>query len=159
MSCGWRWVVRVALQRQFGDMAMRTKPSLSFQVAQVVADACLEAARRHDVTVSIAVVDEAGGLLHFGRMDGARAYTIELAAQKARVAASIGVPTSVLEDLHKAAPGQVGAPAAGRGGVPVLHEGVCAGAVGVSGAKPDIDDMIAAQGVEAVRSGNVGETI
>jgi hypothetical protein len=32
-------------QRQFGDMAMRTKFSLSFEDAQTVALACLEAAR------------------------------------------------------------------------------------------------------------------
>ncbi len=83
---------------------MRTKPSLSFQVAQVVADACLEAARRHDVTVSIAVVDEAGGLLHFGRMDGARAYTIELAAQKARLRRASAFPPVCLRTFIRLRP-------------------------------------------------------
>jgi glc operon protein GlcG len=126
----------VAQQRQIGDMAMRARFSLSFEDARTVAAACLEAARQHDAEVSVAVVDDAGVLLHFSRMDGARAYTVELASRKARSSASVGVPTSVIKAID-----------AGRGGFPVLHEGHCAGAVGISGAKPEIDEIIAQAGI------------
>jgi uncharacterized protein GlcG (DUF336 family) len=37
-----------------------------------------------------------------------------------------------------------------RGGIPFLHEGKSAGAVGVSGATPDIDDAIAIAGIAAL---------
>ncbi|MDB5437839.1 MAG: glcG protein [Caulobacteraceae bacterium] len=127
---------------------MQFKPSLSYDEAFLVAQACLAAAREQAVSVSIAVVDEAGGLLQFCRMDGARAFTVELATQKARAAASIGVSTRVLEALAKA--GQLATVPAGLGGVPVMHPGGCAGAVGISGAKPEMDDLIAAKGAEAV---------
>jgi glc operon protein GlcG len=129
-------------------MAMRPKFSLSFEDARTVATACLEAARQHDVEVSVAVVDDCGALLCFFRMDGARAYTVELASQKARTSASVGVPTGVIEAMSRA--GHSRELNASQGGVPVPYRGQCAGAVGVSGAKPEIDEMIAQAGVAVV---------
>ena len=126
---------------------MRTKFSLSFEDAQTVVAACLEAARRHDVAVSVALVDDAGVLLQFSRMDGARAYTVELAAQKARTSASVTVPTSVIEAMQRERAVPSREPGAGRGGVPIHHEGQCAGAVGISGATPELDELIAEAGI------------
>jgi glc operon protein GlcG len=140
----------VAQQRQFGDMAMHARFSLSFEDARMVATACLEAARQQDAQVSVAVVDDAGILLHFSRMDGARAYTVELASQKARSSASVGVPTSVIEAMVRERPSPSRESKVGRGGVPVLHKGQCAGAIGVSGAKPEIDEIIAQAGIAAL---------
>jgi glc operon protein GlcG len=80
-------------------------------------------------------------------MDGARAYTVELASQKARTSASVGVPTSVIEAMYRESAAQSREPNVGRGGVPAQHKGQCAGAVGVSGAKPEIDEMIAQAGI------------
>jgi uncharacterized protein GlcG (DUF336 family) len=137
----------VAQQRQFGEMAMRSKFSLSFEDAQAVAAACLEAARQHDVRVSVAVVDDAGALLQFSRMDGARAHTVEMASQKARTSASVGVPTSVIEAMVRERPGSSREANVGHGGVPVQHRGQCAGAVGISGAKPEVDEIIAQAGI------------
>jgi glc operon protein GlcG len=128
-------------------MAMRSKFSLSFEDAQTVVATCLEAARQHDAAVSVAVVDDASVLLQFSRMDGARAYTVELAAQKARTSASVAVPTGVIEAMQRehAAPSRE--PGAGRGGVPIRHAGQCAGAVGISGATPELDELIAEAGI------------
>jgi glc operon protein GlcG len=133
-------------------MAMRPKFSLSFEDAQTVAAACLEAARQHDVEVSVAVVDDCGALLCFFRMDGARAYTVELASQKARSSASVGVPTGVIEAMSRERPGHSRESNAGQGGVPVPYRGQCAGAVGVSGAKPEIDEMIAQAGIAVLNA-------
>jgi glc operon protein GlcG len=129
------------------DMAMRFKFSLSFEGARTVVGACLEAARQQEVAVSIAVVDDAGALLCFSRMDGARAYTVELASQKARTSASVGVATGVIEAMSRAGAGRSREPNVGHGGIPVQYRGQCAGAVGVSGAKPEIDEMIAQAGI------------
>jgi glc operon protein GlcG len=135
---------------------MRTKFSISFEEARTIAEACLRAARQHGVEVCIAVVDDAGGLLHLSRMDGARAFTVELAAQKARTSASVGVATGVIEMMYRERPAQSRESHAGRGGVPAQCNGQCAGAVGVSGAKPEIDEIIALAGI-AVLDG-VGAT-
>jgi glc operon protein GlcG len=131
-------------------MAMRTKFSLSFEDAETVAAACLGAARQHGVGVSVAVVDDAGVLLHFSRMDGARAYTVEIASQKARMSASVGVPTSVMEAMYRERPGQSRESNVGRGGVPVRYQEQGAGAVGVSGATPETDEIIAQAGIAAL---------
>src|SRR5882757_663896 len=74
----------VAQQRRIWSLAMQTKPTLTSHDAKTIAARCLEAARRHDVCVSIAVVDEAGKLLHFERMDDARGHTGDLAIRKAQ---------------------------------------------------------------------------
>jgi uncharacterized protein GlcG (DUF336 family) len=126
---------------------MRSKFSLTFEDAQTVAAACLRAGRQHEVEISVAVVDESGALVCFSRMDGARAYTVELASQKARTSASVGVPTSVIEAMHPERPAQALGAKVGRGGVPIQYRGQCAGAVGISGAKPEIDEMIAQAGI------------
>jgi glc operon protein GlcG len=86
------------------------------------------------------IADHAGELIAFARMDGARSFTIDLAMEKARAAAKLAIPTSALE-------------ASGRrsfngnpwsaGGLPILHQGECAGGIGISGAKPEIDNDIA----------------
>jgi Haem-degrading len=82
---------------------------------------------------------EAGELLAFSRMDGARSYTVELASEKARGAAKLGLPTAALEQLwRRTASGNPWM----RGGKPVLCDGQCAGAIGVSGAKPEVDEEI-----------------
>jgi glc operon protein GlcG len=133
-------------------MAMRPKFSLSFEDARTAAAACLQAARQHDVEVSVAVVDDSGALLCFFRMDGARAYTVELASQKARTSASVGVPTSMIEAMQRERPGQSRESNVGRGGVPVPYRGQCAGGIGVSGAKPEIDEMIAQAGIAALNA-------
>ena len=85
---------------------MRTKPTLGFSDAHAIVTGCLESARSLGVNVSIAVVDEAGKLIHFTRMDEARAYTADLAIRKAQSSAGIGVPTSMLEALAKERPMQ-----------------------------------------------------
>ncbi len=95
---------------------MRSKFSLTFEEARTVTSACLQAARQHEVAVSVAVVDESGTLLHFSRMNGARAYTVELASRKARTAASVGVPTGVIEAMSRERPGQAGEANVGPGG-------------------------------------------
>jgi glc operon protein GlcG len=127
---------------------MRTKPTLVLSDAHAIVAACLETARSLGVNVSIAVVDEAGKLIHFTRMDEARAYTADLAIRKAQSSAGIGVPTSMLEALAKERPMQD--VLALRGGIPFLHQGKPAGAVGVSGAQPELDDAIATAGIAAM---------
>jgi glc operon protein GlcG len=126
---------------------MHFKPSLDFSSASNIVSAALACARERGVAVSIAVVDEAGELLAFSRMDGARSYTIDLASEKARGAAKLALPTSALESLgRKTASGNPWM----RGGKPVFCDSQCAGAIGVSGAPPEIDEAIVEQAIAAL---------
>lgn len=132
---------------------MRTKFSLTLEDADAIADGCLAAASRDGRAVCVAVVDDAGALIVLRRMDGARSFSVDLASRKARVAAIVGAPTVVIEAMQKERPA---APdmAVSQGGWPVMHEGSCAGGVGVSGAKPEEDDAIAKAGIAAFAGGS-----
>ena len=125
---------------------MNLIPTLTADDAERALAASLDAARTAGAAVTIAIVDAAGALLALGRMDGARAYTVDLATRKARTAAAVGVGTAVLAALYKdkAAPAEM---MTMPGGVPVLSDRQTAGAIGVSGAATDTDEAIAAVGL------------
>jgi glc operon protein GlcG len=99
--------------------------------------------------VSIAVVDDAGALVAFQRMDGARRFSADFAIAKARTAAAFGTETSRLEELYADRPVFAHSFVAqgdyflGRGGVPIVVEGTVVGAVGVSGAGAQGEEDIA----------------
>ena len=115
--------------------------SLTSAEAEVALNAATTAADLHGCTVSIAVVDHRGALLAFRRMDGARSYTVDLALEKARSAAIVGVPSAVLA--------AAGAKDIAAGGLPMLVGPGCVGAIGVSGAQPVDDVTIAEAGAAA----------
>src|SRR5438128_3464497 len=84
----------------FRRTAMRTRSTLELQDAELVIEACVAAAREARASLSIAVVDDAGLLLGFKRMD-AKGHTVDLAVRKARTAAALGLSTAVLEAMAK----------------------------------------------------------
>ena len=129
---------------------MQMIPSLTAEDAETAANACLLEARNLNVAVCVAVVDAAGQLLRLVRAEGARGFTVELATRKARTSASLGVGTSVLEAMYKDRPLLSPDLIAAKGGLPTKHDGRCSGAIGISGALPDIDEQIAAAGARAV---------
>jgi glc operon protein GlcG len=131
---------------------MRQKFSLTSTEAHAIVTAAKLEAARNNWKVSIAVVDEGGYLLHLERMDGATLASPEIAAMKARTAALSRVPTKFLEDVTKERAATMMFP--GRlpvqGGLPILYEGECVGAVGVSGVKSPEDEQIASAGLGAL---------
>ncbi|HLK26416.1 MAG TPA: heme-binding protein [Caulobacteraceae bacterium] len=129
---------------------MRMKPSLEFKDAEAIAAACRAAAERDGAPVAIAVVDDAGALLHLQRLDGAKPHAVDLASRKARTAAALGLSTTILERM--AAEGRLPPTdvLALGGGLPIVSQGGCAGAVGVSGATSDVDEKIAAAGAALI---------
>lgn len=119
----------------------------------------LEAARRQaealGVPMSIAVVDAAGVLKAFHRMDGAKRLSVDSAQAKAFTAAASGLPTRDYYELKKATPEVVllsllpGASAFG-GGHPIVEDGVVIGGVGLGGGSADEDADIAAAAAAAI---------
>ncbi|MGZ5198298.1 MAG: GlcG/HbpS family heme-binding protein [Telluria sp.] len=130
---------------------MQTKVSLDLDDAVQLLTSAQASASERGVALSIAVVDDAGLLLAFNRMKSARSHTVDLAMRKARSAAMTGIATKLIEQAVRA--GMIGSTeTAGSGGVPVIIQGQCAGAVGISGAMPDVDDAIALLAVTALAS-------
>ncbi|MFO1183732.1 MAG: heme-binding protein [Bauldia sp.] len=129
---------------------MRTKPSLDLADAKTVAAAAGAAAREFKLALSIAIVDDAGGLVFLERMDGARAFSTEIAIRKARTSASLGAPTRVVAERLAGRPFPLGDMMAIPGGVPIISGGQVAGAIGVSGAQAEDDDKVAEAGAKAL---------
>ena len=91
------------------------------------------------------MVDPAGDLLAFQRMDGVRPASADLAIEKARTAARLQRPTEEIEEnINRGRTAFVTAGiAALRGGVPIRVNGNVVGAVGVAGLSKDTDTGIA----------------
>ena len=126
--------------------------------AQTVLQAAKESARQRNAPSAIAVVDPAGDLLAFERMDGVRPASADLAIQKARTAARLQRPTAEIEDnIDQGRTAFVTAKImALRGGVPVRVNGEVVGAAGIAGLSKETDTEIARTAAKALtRSGRV----
>jgi glc operon protein GlcG len=121
--------------------------------AQTVLQAAKESAQQRNAPSAIAVVDPAGDLLAFERMDGVRPASANLAIEKARTAARLQRPTEEIEDSIDQ--GRTAFVTAGimalRGGMPVRVNGQVVGAVGVAGLSKETDTEIATTAAAAVR--------
>jgi len=131
---------------------MRNRPALTAADVQQMMAACKAEAVKNKWNVSIAIVDDAGYLLHLERMDGAGPMTAEVAAGKASTAAVTRRPTKFWEDRVKERPVFLKFPnnLPIQGGVPLMHQNECVGAIGVSGVQSHEDEQIANAGVAAL---------
>ncbi len=131
---------------------MRTKPCLTSADVKKILAACEAEAAKNKWAVSIAVVDDGGFLLGLTRMDGASAITAEVATGKARTSAMTKRPSKFFEDRVKERPAFAGFPAGLliQGGLPIVHDNECAGAIGVSGVQSHEDEQVAQAGVNVL---------
>ena len=113
--------------------------------AQTVLQAARESAQQRNAPSAIAVVDPAGDLLAFQRMDGVRPASADLAIGKARTAARLQRPTAEIEDnINRGRTAFVTANiAALGGGMPIRVNGEVVGAVGIAGLSKETDVDIA----------------
>ena len=137
--------------------SVRSQQTLTYAGARAVVDAAASQAEAMAVPTNIAVVDLAGDLLAFARLDGAPLLSGSIAQDKAyTVAAFNGVPTHAWFGLIEAEPAlREGIVHLDRlviyaGGVPVTVDGALVGAVGVSGGTAEQDRQIAEAGASAV---------
>ncbi len=122
--------------------------------AKAIGEAAQVEARQNGWAVSIAVVDDGGHLLWLHRLDGAAPISARICQQKARTAA-LGRRESRLyeESINGGRYSFLSAPLEGmlEGGVPIVVDGQCVGAVGVSGVKSSDDARIARAGIAALQ--------
>ncbi len=132
-------------------------PNITLEQAIKAANAALTESNKLKVAEGIAVVDTAGRLVYFAKMDNARAIAVELAQDKARTAAMFKVPSSAYE--NRVASGGAGIAAlslhgvtAASGGIPIVVGGKIIGAIGVGGGpNGTIDSQAAQAGVDALK--------
>lgn len=133
---------------------MRTKSVLELTDVKTIAAAAEAEAVKNQWAVSIAIVDDGGHLLWLQRLDGAAAISAQIAPAKAHTAALGRRESKVYEDvINGGRMSFLSAPALQgmlEGGVPILRDGQCIGAVGVSGVKSNEDAQIARAGIAAL---------
>ena len=132
---------------------MKTRPALTLADCEKIAAAALAEAKRNNWMVAVAIVDDGGHLLHFVRMDGASPASAAISVEKARTAAMTRRTSGMWEERIKQGrtamlkmPGILPV----QGGVPIIAEASCVGAVGVSGVQSHEDERIAQAGIDAL---------
>ena len=136
------------------DVYMKTKATLELADLKTIAAAAEAEALKHGWAVSIAIVDDGGNLLWLQRLDGAAPISAHIAPAKARTSALGLRESKIYEEMINAgrmsflsAPGLEGML---EGGVPIMKDGQCLGAVGVSGVKSSEDAQVARAGISAI---------
>jgi glc operon protein GlcG len=131
-------------------------PSITLNVAKTAAAAAIAEAREHTWDMAVAIVDTAGSLVYFEKMDDTQEGSVAVAQAKARSAALFKRSTKAFQDTLAAGGeglrvlGLVGAVPV-EGGLPLFIDGKIAGAIGVSGGTSGQDGQCAQAGVAALK--------
>jgi uncharacterized protein GlcG (DUF336 family) len=133
---------------------MIQKPVLQLADIKLIAAAAEAEALKNHWAVSISIVDDGGHVLWLQRLDGAAPISAQIAPAKARTSALGRRESKMYEDVINggrfsflSAPTLEGML---EGGVPIMKDGQCLGAVGVSGVKSAEDVQIARAGLAAI---------
>ena len=133
---------------------MKNKPALELADVKAIAAAAEAEALKNKWAVSIAIADDGGHLLWLQRLDGAAPISAHIAPAKANTAAVGQRESRIYEEMING--GRVSFLSAPdlkgllEGGVPIMKDGACLGAVGVSGVKSAEDAQIARAGIAAL---------
>ena len=133
---------------------MKTKHFLESADVKAIAVAAEAEALKNNWPVTIAIVDDGGHLLALQRLDGAAPVSAHIAPAKAHTAALGRRETKVYEDvINGGRTSFLSAPEIKgmlEGGVAIIKDGQCIGAVGVSGVKSNEDAQVAKAGIAAI---------
>lgn len=129
------------------------KTVLTSKAAEKIVHAAMRKAEENGWNVSIAIVDDAGRLLYFVRMDSTTNASVEVAISKAVHAANFNRDTKFHQELlEKGNPVVAKLPGSMplAGGLRLVHNGSLLGGIGVSGVAAEDDEKIARAGLDAL---------
>jgi uncharacterized protein GlcG (DUF336 family) len=128
---------------------------IGLDAAKQAAAPAIAEARRNNWAMAVAIVDPAGELVYFERMDHTQTGSVAVALDKARSAARFKRPTKAFQDMLAA--GGEGLRVLSlrgaipvEGGVPLVVDGKFVGAIGVSGGTSPQDGQCARAGADAL---------
>ena len=131
-------------------------PSIVAEQAKTIAAAAIAEARKNQWTMAIAIVDTAGDLVYFEKMDNTQVGSVDVAIAKARSSARFKRPTKAFQDAL-AAGGEgwrilsLEGAVAVDGGIPLMSGGKIVGAIGASGGTSQQDGVTAAAGAATLK--------
>jgi uncharacterized protein GlcG (DUF336 family) len=134
---------------------MKTKPYLTLEDCRKIGAAAQAEARKNNWNVVVAVLDDGGHLRWLEAMDGTSPFNCQVAIEKGRSAAVSRRSTHNWEERIKDGRNSlIKMPVLPvQGGVPMMADGQCVGAVGVSGVQSHEDEQIANSGIAALGLG------
>jgi glc operon protein GlcG len=145
------WCLATAAQAQVPQYGTNVNHE---QARKAIAGAAADA-RKQNLPMAIAVVDTAGQLVAFERMDNTQFGSIAVSQDKAASAALYRRATKVFQDALAAGGAGMriltlrGANAV-EGGIPLIIDGKIMGAIGVSGGSAEQDGVVAKAGLDAL---------
>ena len=136
--------------QKYGGACLETPERIKAVAASVVE------AKKNNWNMALAVVDTAGFLVYFEKMDSTQIGRVQLAIEKAKTAAQFRRPTKVFQDGLAAGGeglrflGLTGAIPV-EGGFPIIEGGKIIGAIGASGGSGDQDSRVAKAGADLIK--------
>ena len=130
--------------------------SINADTAKKAAAPAVAEARKNQWLMAVAIVDTAGELVYFERMDDTQVGSVDVAIGKARSAARFKRPTKAFQDVV-AAGGEglrilaLDGAVPVEGGVPLVVAGKIVGAIGCSGGTSQQDGVCATAGANAIK--------
>lgn len=129
-------------------------PAVTLDQAKKIAVGAAAEAKKNNWNVVIAIVDTHGFLKYYEMMDDTQTASATVAIEKARTAAMFRRPTKMFEDAIAGGRNAIiGMPVVTplEGGLPIVVNGKCIGAVGVSGLTSPQDAQVAQAGLDTLK--------
>jgi len=127
--------------------------AIGVEIARKVAAAAVAEGKKNGWTVAVSIVDTAGELVFFERIDNTQVGSVKVSQEKARTAARFKRPSKAFEDvLAGGRQAILGLPDVVplEGGIPLIIDGKIVGAIGVSGATSQQDGVCAQAGADTL---------
>jgi uncharacterized protein GlcG (DUF336 family) len=145
----WGWPALAQMPNFYGA-------PINLETAKKLSTAAVAEARKNNWTMAVAIVDIAGDLVYFEKMDGTQTASVKVALGKARSAVLFKRPTKMFQDAVAAGGdglrilGLEGAVPV-EGGLPLVMDGKIVGAIGVSGGTSQQDAVAATAGANMLK--------
>lgn len=132
------------------------KKYLSLSIAKTIANAAEKKAVENGIRIVISIYDNHGNLKCFYRMDDTSYGSIRVSRLKAKTSASFPIASKDLSERSAKMPANPYSTIPDilllGGGLPILAtDGRHIGSIGISGATPDMDELCAQAGIDAVK--------
>jgi len=155
-TCLFTTLFALTVTTAFAQMPNPYGASINLDQAKKLAALSVAEATKNNWKMAIAVVDVAGDLVYFEKMDGTQVASVNIAQDKARSAVRFKRPTKAMQDvLAQGGAGvrflalQGAIPV--EGGLPIVMDGKIVGAIGASGGSSDQDGLTAKAGADSVK--------
>lgn len=129
---------------------------LSLDMAKIMAQAAEKKAIENNIKIVLSIYDNHGNLKYFYRMDNTSYGSIRISQLKAKTSASFPISSKALSERSIKMPANpyIAIPdiLLLAGGLPILTaEGYHIGSIGISGATPELDEICAQAGIDAIK--------